>query len=184
MSHEDQIDEDLVKRGSALSSEIEREDQRKSPSVPLLIRAKERIAKFLDEVVWPFLGACLLLGFTVWAIWWFYFSFFAAPSARESSPPQAAVQAIQSELVISIPESSPRLEFFEGNNLEIFLSQREFEAIPFPDRERVILSICRAWSKRVDHTYLPSVKIRDIRTGHTFVSYSCYRDSLSFQEVK
>jgi hypothetical protein len=38
------------------------------------------------------------------------------------------------QVKLSIPDAGPRLERPQGGNLEIYITTREFEAVPYPDR--------------------------------------------------
>ena len=65
-----------------------------------------------------------------------------------------------------------------GNNLEIYLPKTTFESVPYPDRGDFVKAIGQAWCQNTYDTgdgwlFLPSVKLRDIRTGEQLASYNC-----------
>lgn len=78
-----------------------------------------------------------------------------------------------------------RLEQHKGFNLDIWVYQRDLEAIPYPDRKPFIESIgitwCDAPGLKDQHTLLPSIAVRDMRSGKELASYSCL---LSSAELK
>lgn len=91
------------------------------------------------------------------------------PSTTENTP-KAAVRAVLGTL---LPLAEPRLEFLQGANLNIYIHTNEFQTIPFPDREQAMEAIGKSWCDRVEGTFLPVVKIRDVKTGKVLASYSC-----------
>jgi hypothetical protein len=165
-----------------------------------------------EEIV----GSGCFIILVIGAIWWFCYTFFYAPSHRDTGgPPPAAKskqgnatdphtpeeavrlalskqgnltdprtpeEAVRIALVKVLPEAAPRLEFLQGGNLEIYLTRHEFEVVPYPDRADVVQRIGEAWCKKVEHTYLPVVRLRDIRTGEEFGSFSCTTGHVSIRE--
>jgi hypothetical protein len=159
---------------------------------------------------------CGILGLIVlWAIgysvWWVGYTFFYAPSHRDTSapPPQisadatspptqssvatgtAALEAarlangqtaVLGEIAQILPDSFPRLEVMEGSNLDVYLTRKEFEDVAFPDRPSVLERVGKAWCKEVNHSYLPKLRIRDIRTGQEFGSFSCVSEHVAISE--
>jgi len=87
--------------------------------------------------------------------------------------PRRAVNAVLDSWLTSSPE--PRVEPRGGNNLEIYLPKGSFESIPYPDREDFVGDIGRAWCDNLGGRYvaLPSVEIRDIRSGESLGRYNC-----------
>ena len=152
-----------------------------------------------DGVIGCLFGLALVGG----ALWWAGYSFFYAPSHRSEEgapaeiiktmsasgsapasqihlgPPEAAVRLT---LASVMPDVDPRLEFLEGSNLDIYITRKEFEEIPFPDRPATVEKVGKAWCEKVDHTYLPVVQIRDIKTGEVFGKFSCTTDHVSIEE--
>lgn len=76
-----------------------------------------------------------------------------------------------------------RIEPRGGNNLVLYLRKSNFEIVPFPDRGEFVKAIGKAWCENTgedSHFFLPSVYIRDIRTGEELASYSCVFESVSW----
>ena len=136
-----------------------------------------------------FAYGCVIF-FFVGAIWWLGYTFFYAPYHRDPTgiPPLpdsksdtrplaereiAPMQSVQLALLEVLGSADPRLEILHGGNLEVYLTRAEFERIPFPDRTEAVTSVGKAWCSNIAHTYLPSVRFRDIRTGEEFASYGC-----------
>jgi hypothetical protein len=140
------------------------------------------------------LGGLLLIGILAWGV----YAFVYAPRHRVTAPPpptssstttnpnaarETPEEAVRLVLAATLPpDAEPRLEFLEGANLNIYVTRQQFETIPFPDREDAVELIGKAWCKNVEHTYLPVVCLRDIRTGEEFASYSCTTGHTSVKE--
>ena len=89
--------------------------------------------------------------------------------------PKRAVSAAL-EAWLSGATSEARIEPRGGNNLEVYVSKDSFESVRYPDRGDFTDDVGAAWCEntgRDSHWVLPSVKIRDIRSGDTLGSYSC-----------
>jgi hypothetical protein len=149
------------------------------------------------------LGCLVVLALVVGGLWWAGYTFFYAPGRRsESGAPPEVVKttsasgstpassvrlgppedAVRMALTVAMPDVTPRLEFLEGSNLDIYVTRKEFEEIPFPDRSAMVERIGQAWCEKVDHTYLPVVQIRDIKTGEVFGKFSCTTDHVTIEE--
>lgn len=103
-----------------------------------------------------------------------------------TEPVGGRAAAVVSPLVTWLPSGTEiRFEPLRGNNLDIYLSDESFEAVPFPDRKEFVRDVGEAWcdstgarsqslfSARYSHFFLPSVRIRDIRSGDKLASYNC-----------
>jgi len=69
-----------------------------------------------------------------------------------------------------------RIEPRRGDNLEIYLRKDDFESVPYPDRADFVKAIGKAWCDNTGedwHWLLPSVYMKDIRTGEELASHSC-----------
>jgi hypothetical protein len=147
-------------------------------------------------------GVGCLTVVAIGAVWWFWYTFFWAPSHRDTRGPPPAVklehqsdtettnatarqtpeEAVRLALAEALSDAVPRLEFLQGGNLDIYLTRHEFEVVPYPDHSDVVQRIGEAWCKKVEHTYLPVVRLRDIRTGEEFGSFSCTTGHVSIRE--
>lgn len=84
--------------------------------------------------------------------------------------------AVMATLRTQLPQATEiRLEPRRGNNLRIYLRQSSFETVLYPDRGNFVEAVGKAWCDYpgVGRTFLPSVKICDIRTGDELASYNC-----------
>jgi hypothetical protein len=144
------------------------------------------VRRLLVLAAWP-----LGLVFIAAVVWWLAYSFFYAPRrlasgrSRIVSPaPQVLGPrgAVRRTLAAVLPGSEPRLELFEGENLTIYVPSETFEAIPFPDRTSAVQKIGNCWCERVEHTFLPTVRIRDIRTGKNLAEFSCTTGRASLKD--
>jgi hypothetical protein len=75
------------------------------------------------------------------------------------------------------PEVKARIEQRRGNNVEVYLSKDDFESVPFPDRGRFVGDVGFAWCSNSSRSFLPSVVIRDLRSGDRFDTYNCLLSS-------
>jgi hypothetical protein len=109
--------------------------------------------------------------FVAWAV----YAFLYAPSRPASSDvsdradPGIAVRAA----VLQAFHVLPRFELLKGANLDIYMTQGEFEGVAFPDRSSAIDRVGAAWCDEASLTFIPTVRIRDTRTGSTLGRYSC-----------
>lgn len=136
------------------------------------------------------LGSLGCFGLIVAAVW-LSVSFYAqshpdpegkpslADSHKQSGDPKIAVEAV---VATYLPTAVPRLELMQGNNLDIYVARAEYQDIPFPDRPEAIRRIGKAWCASVEHTLLPSVRLRDVRTGAELASFSCTLERASVKE--
>ena len=99
------------------------------------------------------------------------------PNEYELSSLSTSRAAVMVDLGAHLADSSDvRLEPRRANNLEIYLKKTSFESVPYPDRDEFVTTTGKAWcdnTGEASHIFLPSVKIRDIRTGEELASYSC-----------
>jgi hypothetical protein len=119
--------------------------------------------------------------------WWFGYTFWYAPShklempalgqlsaeALALDPRQSALNAILMKLAVFLPHASPRLEQMQGGNLDIYLSTKDYQEVPYPDRAEFIKEISETWCAGIDCSYLPAVQFRDIKTGEVLDHYGC-----------
>ena len=88
------------------------------------------------------------------------------------------------------PQTSAAFSTFEfrivrmsSENIDIFISRKDFETVSYPDRKDVIAQIGRSWGAFADWYCFASVRIRDVATGKVFADYSCNLDRVSLHEM-
>jgi hypothetical protein len=124
----------------------------------------------------------------VGAVWWIGYTFFYAPFHKQEVPPgqanlsaealaldprQNALDATLTRLALLLPRANPRLEQMQAGNLDIYLTTREFQEVPYPDRAEFIKEIGETWCAGIDCSYFPAVQFRDINTGAVLGDYGC-----------
>ena len=123
--------------------------------------------------------------FVVALVIWLGFSSCAAPHIRLSETSMwqnVAAFLVGLEITALIPEAQPRIEPYVGNNLKIFITKENFESVPYPDRKDFVSKVGKTWCNSVDSFWLlPSVYIRDIKSGKELASYSC---TLRYAQLK
>ena len=135
----------------------------------------EKFAEFFDQLKVLLWGLAILAAL-IFAVWWSVYSFLYAPSQKlhmrkaTLDPLKLSVESKLSEIVST---SVVRLEALGGYNLDIYIKQDEFEAVPYPDRAAVVEQVGKAWGDKVEHTYLPAVRFRDMKSGRILATYSC-----------
>jgi hypothetical protein len=77
--------------------------------------------------------------------------------------------AVRSEF----PLSTFELKRTGSDDLDLFLSRKDVESVPFPDRAELFSRLGLAWCVDSKRLVFPSVRFRDLRTGATFGEYSC-----------
>jgi hypothetical protein len=93
--------------------------------------------------------------------------------ATLDKPTEAVTLAIARKLG---DESAVRIDPRGGNNVDVYLKMKDFESVPYPDRGDFVKSVSQEWCANLgadQEWLLPSVKIRDIRTGDVLASYNC-----------
>jgi len=103
----------------------------------------------------------------------------------ELSELEPAQQSIRNQLSWRIG-SNVILKPLGGKSLDIYLGRERFEDIPYPNRQGFVDSVGKNWCDKVDHAYLPTVRIRDLRTGDTLGRYHCaswYEVYLEFEWI-
>jgi hypothetical protein len=126
-----------------------------------------------------------IFGVAIAVVWWLAFSFFYAPYSRDESHTrdEARVQKATAQLYSVVGSEDVRLQLLKGFNAELYMPRAHFEAIAYPDREQYVSSLGRSWCSEVDHTFFPSLAVRDIRTGEELASYSCFREHASLNNL-
>jgi hypothetical protein len=67
-----------------------------------------------------------------------------------------------------------RLKQWKGGNLSIYVDRHKFEAIPFPDRDRLLTPIVEDWCQSYGGPLLPSIWFADLRTGSALKRSNCF----------
>ncbi len=104
------------------------------------------------------------------------------------APTQASAGAVipkmcflENRLTLVFPNEYPRIELMEAKNIDIYIHRKEFEAIPYPDRESALRDIGKSWDNFTKWYYFSSVRIRDIQTGKDLATYSCTTGRVSLK---
>jgi hypothetical protein len=134
----------------------------------------------------------ILLGVAV--LWWFGYAFWYAPTHKavpthppgwiESRVPEGATlitdsceEAVTMRLVHAIesgiPAAEPRIVCLKGSNIEVYVTRREFETVSYPDRESFVVKVGKAGCESALSLFLPTVQMRDMKTGKVLGSYGC-----------
>jgi hypothetical protein len=72
-----------------------------------------------------------------------------------------------------------QVESFKAGNVEVLLEVEPFESLPGPEREQFLRQLVTTWCEQVDSMIsLPSLRIRDIRSGEELASYGCVMNKL------
>jgi len=159
MSHEEnQLDVNLEKDSMAMLGTIQAEA--KLPG------------RWNWDSVFASIASVLILIFVVMGSWWLYVTFWSYPRTKIPAPSKEISDAVVSSVVEAIPGGFARVEYREGGNVDIFVARSGFESIPYPDREMWLKQISGRWARTVDHTYCPTLRVKDIRNGET-LAYNC-----------
>jgi hypothetical protein len=95
--------------------------------------------------------------------------------ASAARPRYAFIRATEHAL----SPASIRFDERRAGNAVVYIDRDEFEAIPFPDRPAFMRAAASAWCLNLDHrtpwnyVFLPSVNLRDIKTGKGLADYKC-----------
>jgi len=165
MSSSDEIDRQLEKQAQVVLSEINNERGNPSKSSP-------------DDGC---VSCSVLLGAVVI---WFIYILAIAPRWKSDTQELPNNCDILSELIQIYPRgwTETRIERMHGDNIDIFISRKDFESIPYPDRKETITRIGKSWRDFSSWYFFPSVRIRDVRTGEILADYSCTFNSSSLHD--
>jgi len=118
-------------------------------------------------------GCLLFLGIIGYAVVVFY-SPHKDPDSTDVTAASQASTAVAAQLALGLPGSAEtRIQQRGGFNLEIFVAQRDFESVSYPDRTSFVKIVGTSWCDHVEKTWFPSVAIRDIRSGKELATYNC-----------
>ena len=78
----------------------------------------------------------------------------------------------------TLPNSDPilRIDPRRASNVVIYLREKDFEAVPYPDRKGFVQALGKAWCGNLpegSQLFLPSVYVNSIRDGTKWASYNC-----------
>jgi len=131
---------------------------------------------------WKTVGGFLNNSFTlVWMTclaWYVGYVFFYAPShdlgKKDLAKVQKAKHAVELQIAAQLPNADILFKPLKGSNVDICLAKSSFESIAYPDREDFVSEVGKSWCDHVEHTFMPSVKIKDIANGETMGKYNCF----------
>jgi len=114
-------------------------------------------------------------------LWWLVCVWYVPhmePNSQDLANAGPARVSVEALLSSRLPDNAQlRLEQHGGFNLAIWVSQSDLESVPYPDRKSFIETVGRAWCEapglKSHHGTLPSVTVRDVRSGNELASYSC-----------
>jgi hypothetical protein len=122
-------------------------------------------------------GCLVLLGVMLGVIGYAVGVFYSPHKDPDPSDMTAASQAsstVATQLALGLPPSAEtRIQQRGGFNLDVFVAQHDFESVPYPDRKDFVKAVATGWCDHVEKTWIPSVAIRDIRSGKELATYSC-----------
>lgn len=99
------------------------------------------------------------------------------PTLAPAEPVGGLASRVVTILALALPEGTEiRFEPLRGSNLDIYLPAQNFQSVPYPDRDELTKAVGKAWCHGTgphSHYFLPSVRVRDIRTGETLGRYNC-----------
>jgi ethanolamine ammonia-lyase large subunit len=126
-------------------------------------------------------GCLVILALIGWGVGVFYSTHKEADLEDDQKATEARAM-IQSQFALRLPESTDiRLHQKGGFNLDVFIERRAFESVPYPDRAGFIETAGKAWCDHVEQAMLPSLTVRDIRTGQNLASYNCVLSHVSIE---
>jgi hypothetical protein len=72
-----------------------------------------------------------------------------------------------------------QVESLKAGNVAVLVEVEPFESLPDPEREQFLRQLVTTWCEQIDSMIsLPSLTIRDIRSGEELASYSCVMNKL------
>lgn len=85
-----------------------------------------------------------------------------------------AQENIRNALLLDFNDTG-RLDVRYDYSVLAYISKKNYMVIPYPDRDKAITRIGKAWCENegVNRWYMPKVVFRDIQTGEEFGSYRC-----------
>jgi hypothetical protein len=70
-------------------------------------------------------------------------------------------------------EDELRLNQIGGENLEVWISQKQFESVAYLDRKTLMDAVGKQWCDTAGITKCPTVVVRDEKTGKNLAIYHC-----------
>lgn len=159
MSHEEnQLDVNLENESIATKKSIDSE--------------LEVTGRWNMEPFYSFVSGVFILILVGYCLWWLYATFWSYPRSKDLYPTERIASAVVAGVNTTFPLASARVEYLQGGNVDVFIARSDFEATPFPDREKDFERMSGYWARKVNHTHCPTFRLRDIRTGET-LAYNC-----------
>jgi hypothetical protein len=130
-----------------------------------------------------------LIGIGAFLLWlgYVYYAAGAEPSKAEAETLADSTILLKLQLALTFPAEDrlleTRIQFrlvpHKEGNVELFMTKEDFESVPYPERQAFVKQIGGLWCAHLDSFFfLPSVQIRDIRSGDKLASYSCALEAL------
>jgi hypothetical protein len=88
-----------------------------------------------------------------------------------------AMYQIAREMELHQTDAETILEPRFDGSLDTFVNRKNFENVPYPDRDEVAAAISDMWCRQVSPGLLPTVHFRDVQTGSTLVTRGCVSQS-------
>jgi hypothetical protein len=95
------------------------------------------------------------------------------PDKKEIDADASAREAVAKTLSVSFPTASVRLNQIGGENLEVWISQKEFESVAYLDRKTLMDLVGKQWCEKVSISKCPTVVVRNEKTGANLAIYHC-----------
>ncbi len=84
------------------------------------------------------------------------------------------------EMAVAFPnDGTVTYERRTFGNLCVYMQKKEFESVPYPEREKVVERIFKTWGEPQPWYWFSGVTIKDIQSGNTLATYSCNYKSAS-----
>jgi hypothetical protein len=118
--------------------------------------------------------ALLGFGLMLWSILLLVVPHFDA--GKQALDTAAAARAtVEGTFALVLPNTAVRLRQLGGYNLEVWISQKDFESINYLDRKQLIDRIGVGWCRTATDDgwwWLPTISVRDERSGKALARYA------------
>ncbi|MDQ6891518.1 MAG: hypothetical protein M3167_02430 [Acidobacteriota bacterium] len=123
----------------------------------------------------------------IFGAWWaISFGAILLPAPSEQDPVAArAERALETAVTrfLTTDDGIRATEFLDarivkkgGYNVDVFVPRDAFDRIRFPDRDRAVRALGRAWCQMVPIRALPVLTVRDLHSGERLARQSCFAD--------
>ncbi|HEY3349405.1 MAG TPA: hypothetical protein VGM13_06505 [Thermoanaerobaculia bacterium] len=117
------------------------------------------------------------------SVWLAGFPAFVREQVAQSDEPTAGspvrITRLQGAVASELAPSSPvEVRSKGGDDADVFLTRKDLESVPFPDREMLLARIGAAWCPKNSSALSrwaanSKVRFRDIKSGATFGEFGC-----------